>query len=258
MVPVLSATQASEGTEPAAVQVAGGGKGYGGVEYLLHGFFQQRQERCGACVDIVDAFLSEVEYGVGRRVLDEEQRRTHGQPCGIVAFRPAHEYGIEYGLQIVVVVAWQVLRAEDSLHVGQWRRPVAARLVVYYSYAVLSLAIGAGLRDAVKPVYPPTYGSAYRAVGRLDIDGCHHVAFQSDDGEWGELLVLCEQQSQIVNDDLAVDELQSVELGHVCHVLLSVAQLEELLAYGLVHGTLYVDLLSQQAFYVGGENLSAQ
>ena len=151
-------------------------------------------------------------------MLDEQQGGRDG-----LAALAADDVGIEDGLQVVVAVVVNLRGVEDGIHVGHGLQPAAARLVVDHADALLRRA----LANQVEPVDAPADAPAADLV----VD----VALQPQDGERCQPAVNLKQLPEIVDDDLAVDDVQSAR-RHV----------GQLAVERLVNGALYLHLRLQQ------------
>ena len=78
--------------------------------------------------------------------------------------------------------------------------------------------------------------------------------FEAEDGEGGKSAVDLEELVEVSDDDLAVDELQTVKRGQRT---LGIPDLEEFALDGIVDGAFDVHLRLEQIFDVGGGNPAA-
>ena len=147
-------------------------------------------------------------------MLDEQQGRSDRTLA-----LPTDNVSIDKGLQVVVGMLADVLRQEYGIDIGQRLYLLAARLVVYH-------ADGAVVHQ-VKTVDAATQSEAREVA----VD----VALQAEDGERCQTAVYLQQLAEVVNDDLAVDEMQAAGRS-VWHLFVE----------SLVYGTLYFYLRLQQ------------
>ena len=184
----------------AAVGVVGGDEGAVGVEDVGDDGVEVRHERLGNGGDVVDGLFAQTEGGVvvvAAGMLDEEQAGTDGLAFG----GGADDVRVEEGLEIVVAMVLQTFWGEDGIDVGEGFQPVAAGLVVDNADALG--AVGDG--DEVEAVdgaadVEPLAGGGY-AVRHLD------QTLEAEDGEGRQATVDLEELMDVVDDDLAVDEL---------------------------------------------------
>ena len=106
--------------------------------------------------------------------------------------------GIEQGLQVIVAMLVNLVRREDGIDIGQCLEVTAAGLIVHHSDAFL---VGA-LMDEVKAVYAPAH---LHGGGVLLID----IVFESENGKGCQSAVDGDELAQIVDNHLAVDDVQS-------------------------------------------------
>ena len=183
---------------------------------------QQLHIALGHGADVANGFFAEFEYGVvvvGSGMLDEEQ----GWADGALGFA-GHDVAVEEGLEIVVAVFLDVGGVEDGVDIGQGFQAARASLIVYDSDEVFaSFRIGHHVEAIDETTNLPTA----EVVG--------HGLFEAEDGEGREATIEFEQLAHVTDDDLAIDDLQTIEQGQI-----------EFLANGGIDGALYLDTTLEQ------------
>ena len=109
----------------------------------------------------------------------------------------ADDVGIDERLQVVVGMFVDVVGLEDGIDVGQRLQAFAARLVVDHSDVLVV--------DEVESVDATADGGGLE----LTIERALDVALEAEDGEGCQAAVDGDELTEVVDDDLAIDEVQS-------------------------------------------------
>jgi len=107
---------------------------------------------------------------------------------------------VEEGLKIVIAVVGDLRRVEDGINIGHGTEMTGTGLVVDDTDALFAAD---GIRDAVEAV-DDTTGNG---IAQGHVDG----ELKAEDSEGRQTTVGLNKQTYITNDDLAVDELESID-----------------------------------------------
>ena len=114
----------------------------------------------------------------------------------------ADDVAVEEGLKIVVTMVGYLSGVEDGFDVWHWLQTTGTGLVVDHPYALLSAG---SVGDAVQTVND----SADGGITPGHVDG----VLKAEDGEGRQETVGLDEQTHVLDDHLAVDELQTVKSG---------------------------------------------
>ena len=136
----------------------------------------------------------------------------------------ADDMAVEKGLEIIVAVVGNLCGIEDSLDVGHGTEMTGTGLVV---------------DDADTFFATDRIGNAVKTVNNttnLCISPRHvYALFEAEDGEGRQTAVGLDEQVHIFDDDLAVDELETIEMVE-----------PQCVTYGSVDGTLDGDFIFEK------------
>ena len=136
-------------------------------------------------------------------MLNEEQGWSNGN-----TIRPIPDnMAVEEGLEVIVAMVLQTLLGKDGIHIGKGFMLSTAGLIIYH--ANLICTIGGG--DAVQTVDSSSKHRRKGFVAHRYSEFHLHEFLESEDGERRQTEVYLEQLTDIFDDYLAVDNLQTVE-----------------------------------------------
>ena len=211
----------------AAVEVVGGTEGLLWVVDFFEQALQMLVEFALVCTDVGDGRTADDERGVvvvAGCVLDENEGGRDGCRApfdspnwGKALWRIVENGGVEQGLEVIVGVLFRdVGRVENFLHRGDRLGGFSAGFVVddtnNWSLTPNPSPIGEGrirflrVSDAVEAVDDAFDGDFLAVYGEILRDFPFHI----NDGEGSEFLVDFQKFLQIVDDDLPIDDLQTV------------------------------------------------
>ena len=195
----LSAAEGGVGTGTAAVTVFGGCEAEIGREDSVGSLFKEGDETVSVDGNVGDGITTDDKRGViaiGSGMLDEEQRWRDG-----LRLMLADDMAVEEGLEIVDTVVGNLGGIEDSLNVGHGTEMTGTGLVV---------------DDADTFFATDRIGNAVKTVNNttnLCISPRHvYALFEAEDGEGRQTAVGLDEQAYVFDDDLAVDELEAIEV----------------------------------------------
>ena len=219
-------------------------------KHLCHFFFQQCIETIGNVGNVTNRITTQTKGGIvvaAAGVLDEEQGRDDLQRHHVWRYRrqqfserrrlllTADDVCIEESLQVVVAVVVNLLWQEDVIHAAQRFQPMTACLVVDHADGVVV--------DEVETVNASTHLQLrQRSIGNRQLKRAVDVALQSENGKWCQTDINLDELSQVVYDDLTVDEVQSTRSLS----MIITGSRGKLLVESLVHSPLYFHLCLQQ------------
>ena len=195
----LPAAEGGVGTRTAAVAVVGGGEGKIGIEDIVDGILEELDEAIGVDRDIGDGLSADDQRGIvalGSGMLDEKQSRTHRLGMFLT-----NDITVEEGLEVIIAVVGNLGGVEDSIDIGHRTEMAGTGLVVDDTNALLAAD---GIGDAVETV---------------DITTCNavaprylHALLEAENGKGRQAAIGLDEQTHIADDDLAVDELQTIKI----------------------------------------------
>jgi hypothetical protein len=188
------------GTGTAAVAVVGGHEAEVGREDGVNRLFEEGDETVAVDGDVGDGLAADDECGVialGSSMLDEEQQWTHGF-CMMLA----DDMAVEEGLKVVVAVVGNLRGVEDGIDVWHGTEMTNSCLVVDDADTILACG---GVSDAIETVDDAAYLCLIPRHG--------NGMLEAEDGEGRQTAVGLDEQTYVADDDLAVDELETVESG---------------------------------------------
>ena len=195
----LSAAEGGVGTGTAAVTVIGGSEAEVGREDGVGSLFKEGDETVTVDGDVGDGITTDDKRGViaiGSGMLDEEQRWRDG-----LRLMLADDMAVEEGLEIIVTVVGNLGGIEDGLGVGHGTEMTGTGLVVDDADTFFATD---GIGNAVKTVNDTT---------NLCLSPRHvYALFKAEDGEGRQTAVGLDEQAYVFDDDLAVDELEAIEV----------------------------------------------
>ena len=195
----LPAAEGGVGTRTAAVAVVGGGEGKIGIEDIVDGILEELDETIGVDRDIGDGISADNQRGIvalGSGMLDEKQSRTHRLSMFLT-----NDVTIEESLEVIVAVVGNLGGIEDSVDIGHRTEMTGTSLVVDDANALLAAD---GIGNAVETVDITTSN----AVAPRYL----YALLEAENGKGRQATIGLDEQSHIADNDLAVDELQAVEI----------------------------------------------
>ena len=162
---------------------------------MVHKLFFDRR-------DVGDWGLADNQGGVvilRAGVLDEEQARRDG-------IRPPvfNEYSVKESLEVLVTGVADVGRVEDGSDIREGLQMTAAGLVVDNSDALCAIWESYSV-DSI----------CYTADRNDHWQWCRDFFLEGEDGEGGEAQINFNELADVFDDDLAVDELETIQWGHL-------------------------------------------
>ena len=195
----LPAAEGSVGTRTAAIAVFGGAEGKIGIEDIVDGILEELDETIGVDRDIGDGISADNQRGIvalGSGMLDEKQSRTHRLSMFLT-----NDVTIEESLEVIVAVVGNLGGIEDSVDIGHRTEMTGTSLVVDDANALLAAD---GIGNAVETVDITTSN----AVAPRYL----YALLEAENGKGRQATIGLDEQSHIADNDLAVDELQAVEI----------------------------------------------
>ena len=188
------------GTGTTAVAVVGGHEAEVGREDGVNRLFEEGDKTVAVNGDVGDGLAADDECGVvalGSGMLDDEQQRTHGFRMML-----ADDMAVEEGLKVVVAVVGNLRGVEDGIDVWHGTEMTSSCLVVDDADTILA-------RDWVGNAVETVDDAANLCLTPRHRDGM----LKAEDGEGRQTAVGLDEQTYVADDDLAVDELETVESG---------------------------------------------
>ena len=128
---------------------------------------------------------------------------------------------------------FQALLGKDGIYIGQCLESSTTGLVINHTNLIRAIRGG----DTVKTVDSATNCRRESIVSNRYLKVYLHWIFESQNGKGGQTTVNFQQLPDIFDDDLAIDDLQSVERRQWAGIIL---YLEQLALEGFVHSTFNV------------------